>query len=47
MLLNARLRLGQGYMEGMWTPLDGNLLHTLEVMMISSAPYARARWRAG
>jgi cyclopropane-fatty-acyl-phospholipid synthase len=37
LLLNPRLRFGEGYMDGVWEPEDGNLLGVLEVAMIMLA----------
>jgi cyclopropane-fatty-acyl-phospholipid synthase len=33
MLLSPRLRFGEGYMDGIWEPLDGDLLRVFEVVM--------------
>ncbi|MBL6750190.1 MAG: class I SAM-dependent methyltransferase [Nevskia sp.] len=33
MLLSPELRFGEGYMDGVWEPLDGDLLRVFEVVM--------------
>jgi cyclopropane-fatty-acyl-phospholipid synthase len=37
MLLNPQLRFGEGYMDGVWEPLDGDLLRVFEVVMLMLA----------